>query len=114
MARTFRTNRKTRTVFPLRGGLSSQSSLERQNPIEYHQRRIRDIEYKMPAPILGVFAPDSPAHARLALKREELVNVYRQVWGSNAGLSTEHLNQMSERDLDESIRSLRRMLELPR
>jgi hypothetical protein len=110
MIRT-RTRGTRRTVYPLRGGLSTQRTYDRTNPIEYHQRKIREIEYKMPAPILGVFEPSREVWDRMDKKRDEFVNLYRQAWGSNEGLSTERLMEMSERDLDQAIRSQRYMIE---
>jgi len=41
-------------------------------------------------------------------KRERFVNLYRRVWGTNAGLTAEELAAMSKEELDESINSLAR------
>lgn len=103
-----RTRRGTNRRVPLRGSLPTVRHEER-NPIEANYRKAREITYKMPAPILGVFAPDEMHE--IEKLREEFVNTYRHAWGSNEGLSTTRINEMSKRDLESSIRSLKRMIE---
>lgn len=44
--------------------------------------------------------------ARLEEKRERLVNLYRRVWGTNAGLTSAEVAVMSEEKLDDAIHSL--------
>ena len=57
----------------------------------------------------GSFRVGAGSGSRLENKRQEFVNLYRKVWGSNSGLSTDEINVMSEARLDESIRSLKMM-----
>lgn len=92
MAGRMRTNKRTRGVF------------------EANMERAREITENMPPAILGVFAPDEMQE--LERLREEFVNVYREAWNTNAGLTTARINAMSRAELKASIASLRQMIEI--
>jgi hypothetical protein len=43
---------------------------------------------------------------------QEFVNVYRKAWNSNEGLTSKHIKNMTNKQLKESIESLKHFSEL--